>query len=474
MGQARLLEPVPGSTSHRAEWAWLPGCLLLLLAATLFPFQIVHCTGPPWSFGLNGSDLIANVLLFLPLGLVLGRRHPVLVLLGALALSGAVEIAQGWLPRQRSFVDVLGNVLGAATGLLLLRVLASELELPRVRAVLRVGAAIVIAATLLAAARLSVNDFSNWESFPLVVGNEATGDRPWSGTLAEFAIYDRALAGEAIERDRAGAPPLWEDGGPVLWVRLEEPPVARLDGPDGSEPAPELFSSHAGAPSGPHRFSKPWRLPDRFADHLYERLTTTGRLTIRARIRPESLEAYGPARILSFSLDPYQRNFTLAQQGPNVSFRVRTPTTGANGSEPEVETFGSPLTTREHWIEAAFDGQVSRIIVDASCQREVLIAMHGAPTLLGRMLGVTIVLCTALGGLAVASLARSGPHWLRLALLCGGGAGTWLVLWLGGTWEHMAGFGGRSAVLGALALAVSVPLLGAIAASSHPGPGTAE
>jgi hypothetical protein len=86
------------------------------------------------------------------------------------------------------------------------------------------------------------------------------------------------------------------------------------------------------------------------------------------------------------------------------------------------------------------------------------------------MLGVTIVLCTAVGGLAAASLATSEPRWIRLALLYGGGAGTWTVLSLGGTWAHMAGFGGRSAVLGALALAASTPLLGVIRDLSRAGP----
>jgi hypothetical protein len=38
-------------------------------------------------------------------------------------------------------------------------------------------------------------DFSNWNaSYPLVLANEATGNRPWLGTLCEIAIYDSALS----------------------------------------------------------------------------------------------------------------------------------------------------------------------------------------------------------------------------------------------------------------------------------------
>lgn len=48
---------------------------------------------------------------------------------------------------------------------------------------------------------VALGDFSNWDpSYPLVLGNEATGDRPWLGTLGDVAIYARALSPEEIER----------------------------------------------------------------------------------------------------------------------------------------------------------------------------------------------------------------------------------------------------------------------------------
>lgn len=42
-------------------------------------------------------------------------------------------------------------------------------------------------------------DFSNWEpSYPLVLGNEATGNRPWKGRLFLAALYNRALSTEEV------------------------------------------------------------------------------------------------------------------------------------------------------------------------------------------------------------------------------------------------------------------------------------
>jgi hypothetical protein len=42
-------------------------------------------------------------------------------------------------------------------------------------------------------------DFSQWsEKYPLVLGNEKTGDRPWDGELYQVAIYSRALSKDEI------------------------------------------------------------------------------------------------------------------------------------------------------------------------------------------------------------------------------------------------------------------------------------
>lgn len=46
-------------------------------------------------------------------------------------------------------------------------------------------------------------DLAAWDlDYPLVLGNEATGDRPWAGRLARLAFYDRALEPDAVARLR--------------------------------------------------------------------------------------------------------------------------------------------------------------------------------------------------------------------------------------------------------------------------------
>lgn len=57
------------------------------------------------------------------------------------------------------------------------------------------------------ARRTVPGDFSNWDTgFPLLLGNEASGDRPWLGRLVLFAVYDRALTESEARRNFEAGP----------------------------------------------------------------------------------------------------------------------------------------------------------------------------------------------------------------------------------------------------------------------------
>lgn len=48
--------------------------------------------------------------------------------------------------------------------------------------------------------------FDNWNlAYPLLLGNEIGGQRPWLGTIHDVAIYDRALTDAQVRRDQAAA-----------------------------------------------------------------------------------------------------------------------------------------------------------------------------------------------------------------------------------------------------------------------------
>lgn len=68
----------------------------------------------------------------------------------------------------------------------------------------------------------------------------------------------------------------------------------------------------------------------------------SGALTIEAWAKPYDERQAGPARIISMSADPGQRNFTLGQDAGKYDVRLRTTSTDANGT-PSIATSGESL-----------------------------------------------------------------------------------------------------------------------------------
>jgi hypothetical protein len=428
--------------------------LLIVITATLTPFSLRHYPGPSWLLEIRLADIAANFFLFLPFGAALRRLRMPWILMIAAAFSLGLELAQGWLPRHPSVTDIFVNAAGAWAGAVIVRrtpspVISWHRWLPLM-------AILALSLTLLARTMVRGNALSDWELFPLLIGDEATGDRPWEGTIREIRVYDRAVF-DAEEEGRAPAP--WHEGGPILWLRFEGTASGRIDGPEGPEevllprpPESEVDPAIQGLRVAGEGFS----LPEGIARHLLERLSGSKELTITAHIRPASLSVTGPARIFSFSQDPFIRNFTLGQAGADLVFRVRTPATGPNG-QPEVGTLDEPLTGNWQRARVVYDGNTSFIFLDGRCHRELPVALHRAPLLLGWFLGGTVVVCTALGALGTAYLVRKRQNRLfRLTAYCAGGTAFWSALWLAGAWNHLESFEGPAVVIGALALLTAI------------------
>jgi len=103
---------------------------------------------------------------------------------------------------------VIANTIGAILGALLCAL--SGIDIRRVVSCILVRAAqsgtLLLAAIVFAAVPLIVSltqfpwfDFHNWDrGYTFQLGNEASLDRPWLGTIYLVAIYDRALEPEEI------------------------------------------------------------------------------------------------------------------------------------------------------------------------------------------------------------------------------------------------------------------------------------
>jgi VanZ like family/Concanavalin A-like lectin/glucanases superfamily len=289
----------------------------------------------------NSTDFVNNLILYMPLGIALGGTSLIRAFLFGLCLSTCAEALQlGYVDRIPSFLDILSNTCGAVIGYLIARMLLQTGHDPRLlrlyRPVTVAAIPIAILGTLALLHHSPASDFSDWSpAFHLAVGNELTGDRPWSGTISELAIYPFAMSPAQISdiaRQATGSS------------------EAAIVGPM------QLTASTT-------RFGRPL-LSKQAELTLYNKLVSRSQLTLVVRMQTNNLEQSGPARIVTYSLNPVSRNFTLGQIGNMLTFRLRTPGSGLNGSDPAL--YSGPVLSLGHsyLVAAVYDGRISRLYVD--------------------------------------------------------------------------------------------------------------
>ena len=82
---------------------------------------------------------------------------------------------------------------------------------------------------------------------------------------------------------------------------------------------------------------------------IYSAATASNELSVEAWIVPDSNSQGGPARIVTLSLDPFNRNFTLGQDNNRYELRLRTTSNGDNGTSVRLfSSAGSATNTLTH------------------------------------------------------------------------------------------------------------------------------
>lgn len=100
------------------------------------------------------------------------------------------------------------------------------------------------------------------------------------------------------------------------------------------------------------------------AGKLIDAVRRSGAITIEAWIQPGSTKQSGPARIVTFSKNANERNFTLGQDGDRFDVRLRTTKTSKNGI-PAVASPGKSVSTKlTHVVYTHDRGGQTRIFVN--------------------------------------------------------------------------------------------------------------
>jgi hypothetical protein len=301
-------------------------------------------------------DVLNNLILYAPLGIALAASSLRRAFLWGLCLAGFAEFLQlFYIDRTPSLADVACNTMGAVIGWAVARVLFSRriqepvlIALPRWLAVAAIPIAILGTLTLLH--NRPPYDFSNWNpNYQLAVGRELDGADLWNGTLSALAVYPIAMPAAEIE--------VLARLGKVSPGATGQTPVL------GPLEAQDLKT----------RFGRPLLSPQE-QRRFYDTLTASNQITVLVAMQTPNVQQAGPARIVTYSTNAWGRNFTLAQNVNGLTFRLRTPSSGGNGTDPALYTGPVLEANRITMVTAVYDGRFSRLYVDGKLMAQVDLA----------------------------------------------------------------------------------------------------
>jgi len=318
--------------------------IALIVVATMIPARLRHPSFIYVDNALEPADFLNNILMYMPLGIALSGSSLLRTFLFGFCLSATAETLQlGYVDRIPSAFDIASNTAGALVGYLVAMVWfratgfdPKSIRIPR--PIAAVAFPVAIFGTILLLIHPEKSDFSNWSStFHLAIGNELTGDRPWVGHISAYQIYPFAMAPSQIENfaQQAGHTdhPALPSGGLIPSANSET------------------------------RYGRPLPSSDEEL-RFHDALVRQNQLSLLVSMRTNNLEQTGPARILTYSQDPSNRNFTLGQIRNTLTFRLRTPTSGLNGTNPALYPGPVLSLNRTAFVAVVYDGRISRLYVD--------------------------------------------------------------------------------------------------------------
>ncbi len=222
---------------------------------------------------------------------------------------------------------------------------------------------------------------AHWnDSFSFLLGNEATGDRPWLGTIYLAAVYDRALTPDQVRDnftagiEAAPAPPALTKTHPAVtapaspeWqgerVRsglqvlydFSEASGTQVKDRSGLTPPADLSIANPDKIRWEENgsllvFGKSQLRTDEAPRRLIAAVRESGEVTIEAWLRTARTDQEGPARIVTLSQDSTNRNFTLGQEKDRFDVRFRTNRSGPNGMPSLASKPGAVKPQLQHVV----------------------------------------------------------------------------------------------------------------------------
>jgi hypothetical protein len=154
----------------------------------------------------------------------------------------------------------------------------------------------------------------------------------------------------ALDRDSGNRVPDLSQSGQAIDLQITDPAGIRWDSEGLTLQSPTSLISNS------------------TASELIDEIKRTGELTIEAWVKPKNRGQKGPARIVTISSGPSNRNVTIGQEGDQYQVRCRSTRTDANGLPDIKATHGSVELRWTHLVFTAERSGAATFYVNGEAQ----------------------------------------------------------------------------------------------------------
>lgn len=408
----------PSTTEMATRWApkIILLSLVLIVVSTLYPFKFAAGSSPIQEIIRNfrsGSgllDVLANIVLFAPLGFGLGSAiakrpfKPITKLLAVLLVCGAmslgIELLQVFLPgRKPTPLDVVSNAAGGGVGYLwfeyfgfwFYRLATLLLDISRLffaKFSLKQLVAGLVAYSVLAGTVVFVwqgNSLRGWNlTYPLSLGTDysfyhrslqKTLDRSWDGTVSDVVVGDRALSQAQAEQFFANSQAFITSNDSVIAAYSLRGEKGTQDS-TGNAPslswqgeAPDTLSAN-----GVTLSAQRWLKTNQPVRSISQRIQQSSQFTLSATIAAAdiSVPLHGSKQILAIASPSGQGNLMLGQAQSGLSVLLDAARSSETKRIPNQTILNIFTDTQPHRILVTYSGFVIRVYVDSHERRYVI------------------------------------------------------------------------------------------------------
>ncbi|BAZ42230.1 hypothetical protein NIES4101_81980 [Calothrix sp. NIES-4101] len=379
--------------------------VVCIIIATLYPFNFSIPPDFSWSTLFASfdntsffDDQVNNILLFMPLGFgiasILHRKRVqlffqiILVVIIGAALSFSVELSQSFLAsRSPTPEDIFNNTIGNFVGLacfyifdshrfngILIKIENSSFGNSKKQIIL-LFIGYIILTFLVGISWQNKISLSSWnQNFPLILGNEVTGDRPWQGSISQIAFADKAMSKIQIEEILTHPNYLAKNQDLLIGNYQFN---GKNNYRDSRGNLPDLLWQGQLLPSEDDIESRikdngilltpsSWLKSAESAQIINKKIRNTSEFTVITNLATTSYNQAGPARIISLSRDTLNRNLTIGQERKDLALRLRTPLTGGNGAGITLDIPNVFSDTNNHQFVITYSQGIVNIYIDKS------------------------------------------------------------------------------------------------------------